>query len=57
MKEIERGSEAGIVSAERDRDDPALLAEQAREQVRKWAADLRATKVPIETEPPASYRA
>jgi len=40
----------------RDRDDPTLLAEQAQEQIRKLAADLRATKVPIETEPPSMYR-
>jgi hypothetical protein len=40
----------------RDKDDPTLLAEQAREQVAKLAAELRASKVPIETEPPASYR-
>jgi hypothetical protein len=40
----------------RDRDDPTLLAEQAREQIQKLAADLRATKVPIETEPPTTYR-
>ena len=40
----------------RDRDDPTLLAEQAREQIGKLAAELRATKVPIETEPPATYR-
>jgi len=40
----------------RDKDDPTLLAEQAREQVLKHAADLRSAKVPIETEPPATYR-
>ena len=40
----------------RDKDDPELLAEQAREQVAKLAAELRAAKVPIETEPPPSYR-
>ena len=40
----------------RDKDDPALLAEQARDQVAKLAAELRAAKVPIETEPPSSYR-
>jgi hypothetical protein len=40
----------------RDRDDPSLLAEQAREQIKKLAADLRATKVPMETEPPSAYR-
>jgi hypothetical protein len=40
----------------RDRDDPTLLAEQAREQIAKLAAELRASKVPMETEPPGSYR-
>ncbi len=40
----------------RDRDDPTLLAEQAREQIQKHAADLRAAKVPIATEPPATYK-
>lgn len=40
----------------RDRDDPARLAEEARAQVEKQAADLRAVKVPIETEPPAAFR-
>jgi hypothetical protein len=42
--------------SERDKDDPTLLAEQAREQIAKQAADLRTEKVPIETEPPATYR-
>jgi hypothetical protein len=40
----------------RDRDDPARLADEARATVAKNAAELRATKVPIETEPPAAYR-
>lgn len=41
---------------ERDKDDPAVLAEEAREQVRKQAADLRGVTVPIATEPPTTYR-
>lgn len=40
----------------RDRDDPARLADEARANIEKQAADLRATKVPIETEPPTAYR-
>ena len=40
----------------RERDDPARLADEARAQIEKQAADLRAAKVPIETEPPATYR-
>ena len=39
----------------RDVDDPARLAEEARAQADKMAADLRAAKVPIETEPPTAY--
>jgi hypothetical protein len=42
--------------AERDRDDKTLLAEQAREQIEKHAAELRAAKVEIATEPPTTYR-
>lgn len=37
-------------------DDPDLLARQARETVEKQAAELRSTGVPIETEPPTTYR-
>jgi hypothetical protein len=40
----------------RDRDDPTLLAEQAREQIQKLASELRSANVPRETEPPATYR-
>ena len=39
-----------------DRDDPRRLAEEARALVERQAAELRAVKVPIETEPPAPYR-
>lgn len=37
-------------------DDPQLLAQQAREAIEKSAADLRKTRVPIETEPPTVFR-
>ena len=40
----------------RDPDDPQRLAEEAAEQIRRLAAELRGTKVPIETEPPTIYR-
>lgn len=37
-------------------DDPARLADEAREQREKMAAELRAARVPIETEPVTTYR-
>lgn len=37
-------------------DDPARLADEAREQREKMASDLRSAKVPIETEPATTYR-
>ena len=40
----------------KDINDPELLAQQAREAIEKSAADLRKTRVPIETEPPTVYR-
>lgn len=39
----------------RDVDDPARLADEARALAAKHAAELRAAKVPIETEPPTVY--
>lgn len=39
-----------------DRDDPALLATQAREAVEKNAVEIRKQTVPIETEPPTAFR-
>jgi len=41
---------------EKDIDDPALLAKQARETAEKQASDLRAARVSIEVEPPTTYR-
>jgi hypothetical protein len=43
-------------SPSRDIDDPDLLRTQAREGIEKSAAELRKTKVPIDTEPPTVYR-
>ena len=37
-------------------DDPAILAQQAREAIEKSAAELRKQRVPIATEPPTVYR-
>ena len=39
-----------------DIDDPALLAQQAREGIEKSSAELRKSRVPIETEPPTVFR-
>jgi hypothetical protein len=39
-----------------DLNDPELLATQAREAIEKSAAELRAQRVPIATEPPTVYR-
>jgi hypothetical protein len=44
-----------VASEERDIDDPTLLAAQARENVEKAATELRAQRVPIETEPPTTF--
>ena len=40
----------------RDADDPSRLAEEARAQREKTAAELRSTPLPIETEPATTYR-
>jgi hypothetical protein len=39
----------------RDLNDRERLKEEARSQVEKHAAELRAAQVPIETEPPTAY--
>jgi hypothetical protein len=53
----EERSEAARPEAERgDRDDPEVLATQAREGIEKSAAELRKQRVPIATEPPTVYR-
>jgi len=40
----------------KDIDDPARLADEARENVSKAASDLRAQRVAIDTEPPTQFR-
>ena len=40
----------------RDIDDPARLADEAREQREKMAAELRSAPLPIEVEPATIYR-
>jgi hypothetical protein len=42
---------------ERNIDDPARLADEAREIVQKAATELRAQRIPIETEPPTIFKA
>jgi hypothetical protein len=37
-------------------DDPAVLAQQARESIEKSAVELRKQRIPIATEPPTVYR-
>jgi len=51
-----RSSEATPADA-RDVADPSRLADEARAQREKMAAELRSTPVPIETEPATTYRA
>jgi hypothetical protein len=41
---------------ERDIDDPARLADEARDIVQKAATELRAQRIPIETEPPTIFK-
>jgi len=41
---------------ERNIDDPSRLADEARENLEKAAIELRASRVPIETEPPTVFR-
>jgi hypothetical protein len=45
-----------VAEEERSIDDPARLADEARESVQKAANELRAQRVPIETEPPTVFR-
>ncbi|MDE3112509.1 MAG: hypothetical protein KGK34_06155 [Chloroflexota bacterium] len=40
----------------RDPDDPARLAEERAAQVEREAAEIRGVNVPIETEPPTTFR-
>ncbi|HEV8469013.1 MAG TPA: hypothetical protein VGR46_05330 [Candidatus Limnocylindria bacterium] len=46
-----------MAEEERNIDDPARLADEARENVQKAATELRAQRVPIETEPPTVFEA
>jgi hypothetical protein len=45
-----------VTTEERNIDEPALLAEQARDNVEKAATELRAQRVPIATEPPTVFK-
>jgi hypothetical protein len=46
-----------VADDERNIDDPARLADEARENLQKAATELRASRLPIETEPPTVFRA
>lgn len=52
----DRSGEAPPADA-RDADDPSRLADEARAQREKMAAELRSTPLPIATEPATTYRA
>ncbi|HKY51135.1 MAG TPA: hypothetical protein VJP45_07750 [Candidatus Limnocylindria bacterium] len=59
MKETARKTKRGPNTPAEDTrpiDDPARLAEEAREIVEKNAAEIRKQRVPIATEPPTVYR-
>jgi hypothetical protein len=45
-----------VAEEERNIDDPARLADEARDNVQKAATELRAQRVPIETEPPTVFK-
>jgi hypothetical protein len=46
-----------VAEDERNADDPARLADEVRDIVQKSATELRAQRVPIDTEPPTVFRA
>jgi hypothetical protein len=46
-----------VAEEERNIDDPVRLADEARENVQKAATELRAQRLPIETEPPTVFKA
>jgi hypothetical protein len=45
-----------VAEDERSIDDPTRLADETREIVQKAAMELRAQRIPIETEPPTVFR-
>ena len=45
-----------MAEEERNIDDPARLADETREIVQKAATDLRAQRIPIDTEPPTIFK-
>lgn len=68
LRHARRGSLDRVTRGERDPsvatppadargvDDPSRLADEARAQREKLAAELRSTALPIETEPATTYR-
>jgi len=45
-----------VAEDERNINDPARLADEAREIVQKAATELRAQRIPIDTEPPTIFK-
>jgi hypothetical protein len=45
-----------VAEDERSIDDPERLADEARDIVQKTATELRAQRIPIETEPPTIFK-
>jgi len=46
-----------VTEEERNIDDPVRLSDEAHENLQKAASELRAQRVPIETEPPTVFKA
>jgi hypothetical protein len=55
MKEIQKDASAAPAASVVS-DDPAVLAQQARDAIEKSATELRKQRIPIATEPPTVYR-
>jgi hypothetical protein len=45
-----------VAEDERSIDDPARLADEAREIIAKAATEIRAQRISIETEPPTIFK-
>ncbi len=53
---LDRSNLSRVEQDERDLDDLARLAEECAAQVEREAAEIRRVAVPIETEPPTTFR-
>jgi hypothetical protein len=59
VKETARKTQRETAAPQEDTraiDDPARLADEARATIEKNAAEIRAQRIPIATEPPTAYR-